>query len=729
LQAVWVRFGGGDRVGPWLDLARWDSAARSASKPGPGQLWWLPCRWALASGWGVQAVFLCLPVLPTLLQASVVPRSMRTSAGFEPGPRSGRRIFLWRAPHGRVGWSLRRELALLVLGVTFLPLVGFGALAYSVVARREADSALSHLDSVAAVQKARVEAVIYQNFQVALPLIQNDSSLSDLLAKFWESGSEADRAALAEEVSALTVTAPIIRSLVVLTPSGIAVVGSDSPRTVGNLSDFVGVTGGLQGNISGPLLLDSSSELVYVMAGPVVHDGKIVGMVMLETSTQDFVTLVSDYSGLGRTGETELAMADPQGDAVFITPLRFDPDAGLVRHISRSETSSPIVRAVDGYQGVLTDTVDYRGVRVFAATRYIPEQGWGIVVKMDRSEALSGTATCGRILLVGLCVIGAGAIVGGWLGMRAIRRPVLELTSTAVAVSKGDTTRRAAVRSPGEIGTLAVAFNEMTSALVETTSALEEERAVLERRVAERTSALEESAWHLADLLKSKADLVASISHELRTPLTVMVGFVTELTAHWDSFGEDERRELLGIAATQGAEVAGIIDDLLVAAQTEAGELSVRAEVVDLGPLATEVIEADRRGDSQPIAVSRGEASAWADPRRVRQILRNLFVNALRYGGPTIEVEMETSGGEVHLLVCDDGPGVAQDRWEQIFEMYDRNAEGTGKSGSIGIGLTISRRLARLMGGDLTYRYQAGRSVFDLRLLAAPRSESGIPVG
>ena len=656
-----------------------------------------------------------------------MPRSMRSSTGLEAEARAEGRPSLGRAWRGRVGWSLRRKLALLVAGTTLVPLVGLGVFGYVVTVRRETDSALRQLDSVAAVQKARVEAVLYQNFQVDLPLIQNDGPLGDLLAAFGESGSVADRVALGEHLDALQAVTPVIHNIVALTPDGM--VAEAAHRWGGSLADFPGVMGGLQANVLGPLLLDRSGQLVHAIAGPVFHDGRVIGMVVVETTTMDFQALVSDYSGLGRTGETVLAMRDPQGDAVFIAPVRFDPNAAFTRHISRSERLRPIVRAVGGFEGVFADTVDYRGVRVFSATRYVSEAGWGIVVKMDRSEALAGAATFGRILLVGLCVIGAGAIVGGWGGVRAIRRPVLELSAAAAAIGAGDTTRRAAVRSHDEIGALATAFNEMTSALVETTSALEEERGMLERRVAERTEALEESAWHLADLLKSKADLVASISHELRTPLTVMVGFVSELTTHWDSFAEEERRELLGIAATQGSEVAGIIDDLLVAARSEAGELKVAVEVVNLGPLVTEVIEGSRMGDSRPIAVSRGEALAWADAARVRQVLRNLLSNALRHGGPTIEVEMEASGGAVHLLVCDDGPEIAQDRWEQIFEMYERNMKGTGKSGSMGIGLTISRKLARLMGGDLTYRYQAGRSVFDLTLPPAPQRASGHPAG
>jgi signal transduction histidine kinase len=623
---------------------------------------------------------------------------------------------------GRLRWSLRRKLVLLMLSAVLVPLVGLGALAYVVAVRQETDTALRQLDSLAAVQKARVQQVIYQNFEVDLSLVQHDSLLIDLLARFEASGSAADRAALADQLSALEASAPIIHNVVVLTTGGVVVVASHLPTETTQLSRFVGGLAGLSGNVLGPLILDDTGILVHAMVGPMFHDGINIGSVVVETTTLDFLDLVSDYSGLGRTGETMLAMKDPQGDALMITPLRFDPDATLTRRVSRSESDRPIVRALNGEEGVFADTVDYRGQRVFSATRYVPESGWGIVVKMDRSEALAGAATFGWIMLGGLLVIGTIALGAGWLGVRAIRRPVLELTSVADAVAAGDTSTRAPVRSHDEIGTLADAFNKMTSTLVE-------ERATLERRVVERTEALGESARQLEELVRSKADLVASVSHELRTPLTVMVGYVTEVANRWDSFTAEERGELLGIALVQGAELAAIVEDLLVAAQTEAGELTIQAEAVDLGPLVTGVVEHIQLDDRRPIGVGGRSAVVWAEAGRVRQILRNLLSNAVRHGGPTIEVEMVPNGPATHLLVRDDGPGLGHDRVEHIFDMYDRGNAGAGKPGSIGIGLTISRRLARLMGGDLTYRYEAGRSVFDLTLPSAPSHASGPPAG
>jgi signal transduction histidine kinase len=110
---------------------------------------------------------------------------------------------------------------------------------------------------------------------------------------------------------------------------------------------------------------------------------------------------------------------------------------------------------------------------------------------------------------------------------------------------------------------------------------------------------------------------------------------------------------------------------------------------------------------------------AVGDDARVRQILRNLLTNAVRYGGPNVAIEAIPDGDGVAITVTDDGDGVPEEAWERIFEPYQRGHETPGLPGSVGIGLAISRQLASLMGGDLTYRFEDGLSLFRLTLRGA----------
>jgi signal transduction histidine kinase len=112
---------------------------------------------------------------------------------------------------------------------------------------------------------------------------------------------------------------------------------------------------------------------------------------------------------------------------------------------------------------------------------------------------------------------------------------------------------------------------------------------------------------------------------------------------------------------------------------------------------------------------------AWVDPLRFRQIVRNLLTNARRYGGANVTIRAGVDRAGIYVQVIDDGPGVPAGDRERIFQPYVRAAADSALPGSIGLGLPVSRRLARLMGGDLVYRHDAG-SIFEIRLPGTTRS-------
>jgi signal transduction histidine kinase len=224
----------------------------------------------------------------------------------------------------------------------------------------------------------------------------------------------------------------------------------------------------------------------------------------------------------------------------------------------------------------------------------------------------------------------------------------------------------------------------------------------------------------LESSLRSKDELIATVSHELRTPLTTVVGLSMELSAAYDQFTKDEAQDLLGMISDQSIEVATIVEDLLVAARAESGLLKVSIEPVDLHREAKTTLrglEIEEEVDCHTVGVV---APVPADPGRVRQILRNLLVNARRYGTRPIRVIVRDADSSVAIEVRDRGVAIPVDEREAIFDRYYRARQTPGVTASVGLGLTVSRELARIMGGDLTYDYD-GESVFTLTL---PRSRS-----
>lgn len=227
-----------------------------------------------------------------------------------------------------------------------------------------------------------------------------------------------------------------------------------------------------------------------------------------------------------------------------------------------------------------------------------------------------------------------------------------------------------------------------------------------------------EAERHLTELVDSKNEILASVSHELRTPLTAVLGFSELLAGAASELEEDERREITRSIAQQAAEVAAIVEDLLVAARSESGHVHVVRESVHLGAQTLQVVE--MLDPQPPLEILVLESvPAVGDPIRVRQIIRNLITNALRYGGDRLRADTSTSDSTAYLRLRDDGEGLAPDMWERIFERYARAHDHYRQPDSIGIGLTISRDLARLMDGDLTYSYLDGWSTFELTLPVA----------
>ncbi len=219
----------------------------------------------------------------------------------------------------------------------------------------------------------------------------------------------------------------------------------------------------------------------------------------------------------------------------------------------------------------------------------------------------------------------------------------------------------------------------------------------------------------MAELARSKDEFLAAISHELRTPLTTVYGVAESLQEQYFDMSEEERRELLHLLAVESRDLAHLIEDLLVASRADIGKVVVRKMPVDLQAEVATVLE--------PIELEQGivleaaiEGWATADPLRFRQILRNLITNAIRYGGEIIRVESKTNLQGSFLYVWDNGSGIPEESREAIFEPYQRAHDRVGLPSSVGLGLTISRQLARLMGGDLTYDYISDWSVFTLRL-------------
>lgn len=232
----------------------------------------------------------------------------------------------------------------------------------------------------------------------------------------------------------------------------------------------------------------------------------------------------------------------------------------------------------------------------------------------------------------------------------------------------------------------------------------------------ENTTEKRNEQRRLEQMLSAKNEFLASVSHEIRTPLTGVLGFTELLIAAGESMTPDERSEMLEAIAHQSREVSNIVEDLLISTRTESGDLAVTHEPVDLVEQVRMVIR-DGGPHTKGVQIPARDTAiiATGDPGRVRQIIRNLLTNTERYGGPNVEVAFGTNHDRAWVSVTDDGDGLPDERSPETFA-HMAAPDAATVSGATGLGLSICRRLAKLMDGDLSYSRHDGLSTFTLSL-------------
>ncbi|MEX2423694.1 MAG: PAS domain S-box protein [Acidimicrobiia bacterium] len=231
---------------------------------------------------------------------------------------------------------------------------------------------------------------------------------------------------------------------------------------------------------------------------------------------------------------------------------------------------------------------------------------------------------------------------------------------------------------------------------------------------------LRKAALQAEEFARSKDRLIASVSHELRTPLTAVLGFANLIEDPQD-LDADEVSQFASEIHRQATDMAGIVEDLLVAARAEMGALTVRIDDVDVSREIQDVTSALRHHPSVSVEVHTDSVPLIrADPLRLRQILRNLVNNAVRYGGSHVRIDAVTTAENVAVRVADDGDGVPADLAEAIFEPFFSAHDRSGQPDSLGLGLSVVRTLAVAMGGTAAISAEEGWTVFTVTL---PRAD------
>jgi len=322
----------------------------------------------------------------------------------------------------------------------------------------------------------------------------------------------------------------------------------------------------------------------------------------------------------------------------------------------------------------------------------------------------------GAVVFAGLGALAAAAAFGVLMG-RTITRPLRAVSRAASRMGAGDLASRAPDGRRDEIGDLARSFNAMAGSLEASFRDLAAERDSLRR-------------------------FVADASHELRTPITALSTF-TELLQGPAAGDETARREFLEAGRLQLAKLRWIVENLLDLSRLDAGIANLTVAEFDAGDIAADAAAghaaaARAKGIQLEVRAPPAPINAACDRQRIELALSNLVANAVKFTQPggRVEVTVEElkpdgsgAAGLVRFSVRDDGPGIDPAELPHVFERFFRGRNATAEGA--GLGLAISRSIARAHGGDLSVESAPGAgSLFrlDLPARAASRSAARTPV-
>jgi signal transduction histidine kinase len=231
----------------------------------------------------------------------------------------------------------------------------------------------------------------------------------------------------------------------------------------------------------------------------------------------------------------------------------------------------------------------------------------------------------------------------------------------------------------------------------------------------------------LAEASEHKSQFVSSVSHELRTPLNAIIGLTDMLVTNAARFGTDKAKEPLQRVHRAGTHLLGLINQVLDLSKIEAGKLELNPQTVQLAPLINDVIStagqlAEQNKNRLVVEAQENLGALTVDPMRLRQILLNLLSNACKFtkAGEVKLAARKVSNGSsfVEFAVSDTGIGMTAEQQAKLFEEFSQADAATAQHfGGTGLGLAITRKLARMMGGDVTVTSEPGKgSVFTVRL-------------
>jgi signal transduction histidine kinase len=491
----------------------------------------------------------------------------------------------------------------------------------------------------------------------------------------------------------------------ILNPRGDMVASTDKDQIGTNhaLQDFF-VKGKQQNDIS-VFFKDKNQNLSEFLTGPLLLEDKFLGVVSIVSDAENLLSQFANYEGLGETGESVMAKRTPEGNALYLTPLRFDKNAAFQTVLPNDRINSPTAQALSKTEGTFANLIDYRGQPGLAATRYVESMNWGLVTKIDKAEAFAPLDNVRNFMILSGITLSTLIVVASLYLGRWIAKPLTKLRDAAREIAKGNFEAKTVERADGgadEIKEMASSFKAMRKYIVSTNRNLEKLVESKTKELQETNEQLARANRELETRDRIQKEFINIAAHELRTPIVPILNLsellYSNILLYPNVKGQQKEQ---GQEEQKQKEMLEIVEIIL----RNANRLhQLTEDILDV----TRIDRTQIADDNVKVMYELGDNNILveADRRRLTQVISNLLNNANKFtkeGTITVTTTIQRKGegngkgeAEVVIAVKDTGTGIDPELIPRLFTKFaTKSYQGTG------LGLFISKSIVEAHRGKI----------------------------